>query len=288
MAIDQAVPETSPSRDHLHAMWSRVAPAWGANAEFIDRRGVTVADAMVAAVAPRPGERVLELACGPGGGPGLAAAALVGPAGEVVLSDIAPEMTALAAARIAASGHANIRTRVLDLEQIDEPDGTFDAVLCREGLMLVPDAERGAGEIRRVLRPGGRAAIVVWGPRHRNPWLTAVFDAVSAGLGTPTPPPGMPHPFTLDDADRLTTVLRAGGLRDVTVTEIPTPYVATSVDEWWQRTTALAGPLAQRLAGLPSELAAGIRARAEAAIAPYHTETGLEIPGVSLLAVAQR
>jgi hypothetical protein len=115
-----------------------------------------------------------------------------------------------------------------------------------------------------------------------------VFDAVAATLGTPTPPPGVPHPFTLDDPDRLRAVLEAGGLRDVTVSEIWTPYVAASVDEWWQRTTALAGPLAQRLAGLPSDLAADLRARAEAAIAPYRTAAGLEIPGVSLLAAARR
>jgi ubiquinone/menaquinone biosynthesis C-methylase UbiE len=277
-----------PSRDHLHAMWSRVAPAWSANADFIDRRGAAISRAMLAAVAPRPGERVLELACGPGADPGLAAAPLVGGAGEVVVSDVAPEMVALAAARVAVSGHANVRACVLDLEQLDEPDASFDVVLCREGLMLVPDPERAAAEVRRVLRPGGRAAIAVWGPRAQNPWLATVFDAVSAGLGTPLPPPGVPHPFTLDDAGRLAAVLGAGGLRDVTVSEVPVPYIAASVDEWWQRTTELAGPLAERLATLPSGMAAGLRARAEAAIGPYVTGSGLEIPGVSLLALAHR
>jgi SAM-dependent methyltransferase len=204
-----------------------------------------------------------------------------------VLSDVAPEMTALAAGHVAATGLANVRTRVLDLEQIDEPDAAFDVVLCREGLMLVADPARAAAEIRRVLRPGGRAAIVVWGPRERNPWLASVFAAVSAGLGTTMPPAGVPHPFTLDDAGRLTTVLTDGGLRDVAVTELPTPYIAASTDEWWQRTAALAGPLAQRLAALPAEVAADIRRAAEAAIAPYRTDAGLDIPGVSLLAVAR-
>jgi len=88
---------TDLSRDHLHAMWSGVAPAWGAHADFIDARGAAMTTAMLDAIAPRPGDRILELACGPGGGPGLEAAALVGPAGEVVLSDVAPEMTARAA-----------------------------------------------------------------------------------------------------------------------------------------------------------------------------------------------
>jgi ubiquinone/menaquinone biosynthesis C-methylase UbiE len=100
---------------------------------------------------------------------GLAAAARVAPEGEVVLSDVAAEMTAIAATRAEELGLENVSTRVLDLERIDEPDGSYDVVLCREGLMLVPDPGRAAGEIRRVMRLGGRFALAVWGPRERNP-----------------------------------------------------------------------------------------------------------------------
>ena len=262
-------------------------PRLGRHAAFIDARGVAVTAAMLQAIAPHPGDRILELACGPGGGPGLEAAPLVGVAGEVVLSDVAPEMTALAAARVAAAGLANVRTRVLDLQDIDEPDAAYDAVVCREGLMLVTDPARAASEIRRVLRPGGRAAVTVWAARDRNPWLAAVFAAVSAELGTTVPPPGAPHPFALDDPDRLAAALTAGGLRDVALSEVPVPYRAASVDEWWARTADLAGPLAQRLAVLPAEVVAAIKARAAADVERYRTPTGLEMPGVSLLASAR-
>ena len=69
--------------------------------------------------------------------------------------------------------------------------------------MFATDPARAAGEIRRVLRPGGRAAVAVRGPRERNPWLAVVFDAVSAQVGAPVPPPGVPGPFSLGDADGL-------------------------------------------------------------------------------------
>jgi ubiquinone/menaquinone biosynthesis C-methylase UbiE len=166
-------------RAHLHGMWSAVAGSWEEHAAYVDERGAGVCERMLELTAPQPGERVLELACGPGG-PGLVAADLVAPGGEVVLSDVVPEMTAIAAARIEALGIGNARTLELDLEQIDQPDASYDVVLCREGLMLVPDPARAASEIRRVLRPDGRVAIAVWGPRERNPWLGLVLEAVSA------------------------------------------------------------------------------------------------------------
>ena len=61
------------------------------------------------------------------------------------------------------------------------------------------------------------------------------------------PPPGVPGPFSLDDSDRLEKGLSEGGLTDIEVGELPTPYGADSFDEWWSRTVALAGPVAQLL-----------------------------------------
>jgi SAM-dependent methyltransferase len=274
-------------RAQLHAMWSSVAGAWARNAAYIDARGGAVSARMLELTAPRRGERVLELACGTGG-PGLDAAPLVAPDGEVVLSDVAVEMTVVAARRAADRGLTATATRVLDLERIDEPDGSFDVVLCREGLMLVPDPALASREIARVLRPGGRVAVAVWGPRERNPWLGVVFDTVAAGLGEPVPPAGIPHPFSLDDAGLLRTILEDAGLEAVEVDEIGVPYRASSVDEWWERTAALAGPLARRLAALPDDAARTLREQAGDAIERYRTTSGVEIPGLTLVAGARR
>jgi SAM-dependent methyltransferase len=180
-----------------------------------------------------------------------------------------------------------VRARVLDIESIDEPDASYDVVLCREGLMFAPDPARAASEIRRVLRPGGRVAIAVWGPRERNPWLGVVLDAVSAQLGKPVPPPGIPGPFSLEDSDRLAGVLADGDLTDVAVSELSVPLRAASFDEWWTRTSALAGPLAKMLASLPEEAARALRARVRDAAGRYETSAGLEFPGVTLLAAGR-
>jgi SAM-dependent methyltransferase len=127
-----------PLRASLRAIWASAAPSWGQHAGHIDTRSALVAQAMLDAAGLHRGARVIELACGPGG-VGMAAAEIVGPDGAVVLSDFAPEMTAIAAARAEVAGLTNVTTREVNLEQIDYPDAAFDAVLCREGLMLVPD-----------------------------------------------------------------------------------------------------------------------------------------------------
>src|SRR5690349_6982828 len=91
---------TEALRLRLRSMWSAVAPAWAQHAEYADARAAAITQSMLDLSALRAGERVLELACGPGG-LGLAAAERVGPTGEVVLSDLVAEMTSIAAGRAA-------------------------------------------------------------------------------------------------------------------------------------------------------------------------------------------
>jgi ubiquinone/menaquinone biosynthesis C-methylase UbiE len=278
---------TEPERLHVHQMWAAVADSWGEHAEYTDTRHAEVTALMLDLTNPQPGEHVLELACG-AGGLGLAAAARVGARGEVVVSDVAAEMTAIASARAATRGLTNVRTRILDLEAIDEPDGRYDVVLSRDGLQFTLQPARAAREIARILRPGGRVCVAVWGPRERNPWLGIVLDVASEQLGRPVPPPGIPGPFSLADRNELRQLLAGAGLTDVVVTELSVPMRTASFDEWWARTSGLAGPLAAILAGLPPVAAEELRSRAYQASCPFETATGLEFEGVALVATGGR
>lgn len=287
--------EQSDERDAVRArlagLWARVAGGWARHADFADfadARGAQSAERMLELAQVGTGDRVLELACGPGG-LGFAAAKRVGPGGEVVLTDVAEEMTAIAAARGAELGLGNVAFRRVDLERIDEPDASYDVVLCREGLMFALEPDRAVAEIRRVLRPGGRAAVAVWAARERNPWLGLMMDVVSAHIGAPVPPPGIPGPFALGDAGELRRLFADAGLADVRVGELAVPLRTASFDEWWERTTALAGPLSAILAAMPEEGVQALRQGARAAVRPYETASGsLDFPGETLIAAGRR
>jgi len=267
-------------------MWDSVAHSWAEHAAYADARGAEVAERMLDATAPTSGEIVLELAGGTGG-LGLAAAERVRPGGTVVVSDFAVEMVSAATARAEASGLDNVVARQLELDRIDEPDASYDVVLCREGLMFALDPARAAREIVRVLRPHGRFAVAVWGPPASNPWLTVVFDAVSAVTGRTVPPPGVPGPFSLADGDRLLGLF-AGTARDLVLSEASVPARAASFEDWWQRTSALAGPLASMLQSLPAQARDMIREHARESVRPYETPSGIEFPGLALLASGRR
>ncbi len=280
-------PDLATRRAHLQTMWASVADAWEEHADFLEARAGDLTEAMLRATAPAAGDRLLELACGTGG-TGLAAAARVGPIGEVVLSDVVPAMTAKAARRAAARGLTQVRVRELDLDAIDEPDASYDVVVCREGLMFALDPGRAVQEVFRVLRPGGRAAVAVWGPPAANPWLRLPFDLVRAQAGVPDAPAGAVGPFALADAQQLEDLFVTAGFVEVDVVRHPVPMQVGSFDEWWLRTSALAGPLAGIIAAMPAGARDELRSRLRDAAAEYESPTGLDFPGLSLLASGRR
>lgn len=263
-------------------MWDSVAPGWEANAGFVDAQLALATEALLDATHVGEGDQVLDLAAGPGGA-GLAAAGRVGSSGRVVLSDVAAEMVAVAAKRAGAC--ARVTTVVFDQSAIDFGDGSFDAVINRHGLMFVDDPVQTVAEAVRVLRDGGRYAVMTWDRREANPWLGLVLDAVGAQFGVPFPPPNVRGPFSLDTPDELSSVLRGGGLEDVTVEVLSTPMHAASLEEWWERVPKLAGPLAIALAGMEADVrdAIGERAIQSGREAAVRDATGIVFDGSVLI-----
>jgi ubiquinone/menaquinone biosynthesis C-methylase UbiE len=281
--------ETGPGevRAFIHGMWASVAAAWDANADDVDRRSAAITERMLDSVDLRPGDRVLELACGPGGA-GLAAAVRVGADSEVVISDVVPAMAEIAGRRAKERGLSNIRTEVLDLENIDVPDAAFDVVLCREGMMFALAPGQAAGEIHRVLRPAGRVAVAVWASREENPWLGLLLDAITETTGIVVPPPGVPGPFALSDGDMLRRLFADAGFAEIAVNRVDTALRSPSFDAWWTRNLTVAGPVVNILNRLDDDTRDRLQATVRAAVAPCGRNGALQLPGVALVLAARR
>jgi SAM-dependent methyltransferase len=271
----------------MSEMWDSVAGAWERNAELVDAQLTAATDAMLDAAQIGPGDSVLDVAAGPGGA-GLAAAARVGQSGRVVLSDAAPAMVEAAGRR--STSLPQVSTVVCDEAHLDAAGESFDAVLCRHGLMFVEEPATAVREARRVLRDEGRYVAMTWDARAANPWLGLILDAVGEQFGVPFPPPGIPGPFSLGDPAVLTDALGSGGLLDAQVVRVATPMRTASLESWWELVPQLAGPLAIALAGMEDEVRDEIRARALAfgAAAAAPGDDGIEMAGSVLIASGRR
>jgi SAM-dependent methyltransferase len=266
--------------------WSGVAEAWDAGVDDVDDYSVEATGALIHSLAAKPGDRVLELASGPGS-LGADWSHLVGPTGSVLLSDIAPGMVEVAARRNAALG--NVAVAILDASAIDRPDDSFDMVACRMGLMFAPDPSVALAEIHRVLAPGGRLGALTWGGMEHNPWLTCVgMAAMMNGLVSGGPPVGPGSIFSLGDPEMLEMLVRGAGFVDVEVEGFAITFRAPDVNAHIRRVSSLAGPLAAAFKNASAEQLAAVCRTAADLAAPYLTGTGLEMPGRALLVSGRR
>jgi len=266
--------------------WEEAAAGWVRSGELVRAFGAPVSHWMLDAVAPQPGQRVLELAAGLGE-TGLLAAELVAPVGGVVISDQADAMLAGARERAAELGLPNVEFQAINAEWIDLPVASVDAVLCRWGYMLMADPAAALAETRRVLRPGGRVALAVWDSIERNPWAALPgLELRERGLA-PAPEPGAPGPFALGDGGRVRELLEEAGFADVRVEALDLHRMHADFEEFWETTLDLSrafhDAVLERPPGEVEEIRAAIRAR----LAPFEARDGsLDIPARTLVASA--
>jgi SAM-dependent methyltransferase len=186
---------------------------WVTQQERLDRQLGPLGDVAFAALAARPGERILDVGCG-AGSMTFALAEAVGPSGRVVGVDVSAQLLGLARRRNRSSQvafvHADAQTHAFD--------ESFDAIYSRFGVMFFADPVAAFTNLRRALVPGGRIAFVCWRSVQENPFMTAPAVAASKHF-PPQPPfdPTAPGPFALADRGRLDGILAAAGFVDVAI-----------------------------------------------------------------------
>jgi ubiquinone/menaquinone biosynthesis C-methylase UbiE len=229
---------------------------------------------LVEVVAVESGQRVLDVAAGRGAVL-FAAAEQVGSSGEVVGIDLSDGMAQQANAEAERLGLA-ARVRVGDAEALVFPDAAFDRVVCGFGVMFFPDRQRALGEMRRVLRPGGRLGISTW-RRTQAADLGEVLQEL--GLGGA-------EAGWITEPDELRSLLESAGFQDVRVQVDPTTFVFADLDEYWRN--AQATGLARFLGALDPEQTERVRAALAERVRPHQRSDGLHLDASALLAVATR
>lgn len=270
--------------------WRAVAAGWERQRAIVWESTRAVSERLVELLDPRPGETILELAAGPGD-TGFLAAPRLQPGGRLLSTDVAPEM--LDAARRRAHelslGDGEVSFGLEDMTALSIADASVDGVLCRWGLMLVPDMDAAAGEIARVLRPGGRAALAVWAGQAENDWMTAPGrTALELGLSEP-PDPEAAGPFRLSDEGRLRGLLESAGLAVEVVEDVSVLWRVPSLAEWWDVARDTSRMLALALETATPELARALREGAEQRLERHVRRDGaLAVPGLARVALARR
>lgn len=170
------------------------------------------------------GSRVLDVAAGTGEQT-LVAARVVGPSGYVLAIDISASMLSVATLAAREAGLANVETRVMDAQNLDVSDDSFDAVICRLGLMLFPNPVRALMEMRRAVRPGGRVVTMVFSTADKNPYFGVPLGLLSR-RGLEVQPL-----FSLGTPEKLQETFKASGLRKVAIHEFAVRRTFSSIGE---------------------------------------------------------
>ena len=230
---------------------------WQVAAEAWHRWGPTLAtwldpatETMLDMAGVGSGSRVLDVAAG-AGEQTLVTARRVGPSGYVLATDISANILDFAAAEARAAGLTNVETRMMDGEDLDELEAdSFDAVISRVGLIYFPDQQKALTGMRRLLKPGGRIAAIVYSTAENNRFFSIPISIIRQRAQLPPPLPGQPGPFSLGSPGVLEAAYQRAGFRDIQTRVVPAPLRLTSASECLRLERESFGALHQMMSGL--------------------------------------
>lgn len=264
---------------------------WVAHQARLDAMLAVFGQAAIETAAPVTGERVLDVGCGAGAS-SLALAALVGPRGQVLGLDISEQL--IDRARALSPQDTSALFRVADASSAEFPEGAFDILFSRFGVMFFREPTGAFAHLRRALRPGGRVAFVCWRGVAENDWMRLPMGAIQ-GIVPPTAPPDpeAPGSFSFGDRGRVARILMAAGFTDIAVepfdTSVPFgtgPTRHAAIDDAVKMALEV-GPLSRALADQPDDIRASASAAVRAAFADRSGERSVMIGGAAWIVTAR-
>lgn len=276
----------------MAASWNgQSGERWVANQARLDAVVAAFGQAAIEAAAPAKGERVVDVGCGAGAS-SLALAARVGPGGQVLGVDISEPLIGLA--RALAPQDTSALFQVADASSAELPEGAFDILFSRFGVMFFDDPTEAFAHMRRALRPGGRVIFVCWRGAAENDWVHLPMGAIKGILPPIAPPdPEAPGPFSFGDRGRVSRILTAAGFTDVAIApfDASVPFGEgetqnAAIDDA-VRMALEVGPLSRVLADQPDNIRARASAATRAIFAGLPGERSVMINGAAWIVMAR-
>jgi SAM-dependent methyltransferase len=274
-------------KERTREQWQAAADAWLHWHPTLQEWLGPATDVLLDMAGIGTGDHVLDIAAG-AGQQSIQAANRVGRSGWVLATDISSNILALAVREAEAAGMTNLETRVLDAEQLDLPNTSFDAVISRLGLMYLPNLQTALAGMRRVLKPGGRIAAMVFSTPEKNPFFSLPVSIIRRRAHLPPPVPGQPGPFSLGGPAVLADAYLQAGFSDPEVRALDTPLRMRSAEECVQFERESFGALQQMLAGLSESEREATWQEIEGALRTFAGPNGFIAPCQILIGAAAR
>lgn len=239
-------------KDTTRAQWDSAAEAWDRWGSLLNAWLGPSTETMFDMMGLKSGQSVLDIAAG-AGEQSIAAAHRVGPTGMVLATDISSKILEFADGAAQKAGLKNIRTQVMDGENLDVPGATFDAIISRVGLIYFPDQQKALQGMKRVLKPGGKIGAIVYSTPENNKFFSIPVSIIRRRAQLPPPLQGQPGPFSLGSPGVLDKAFLQAGFQDVQTKLISSPVLLTTAKECVRFEKESFGALHQMMASLSEE-----------------------------------
>jgi len=268
--------------------WRESAQYWAQHNATIRTMFAPLTDALIEHAEIREGQSVLDVAGGPGE-PSLTIAGTVGPTGFVTCTDAVAEMVETARAEAESRGIKNVRFQQCSADDLPFPDNSFDAAVCRLGVMLFPDPLAAVRQMLRVTKPGGRVAFVVWHKSELNPFCYAVTNVVDQYIKPQPEDLDAPGAFRFAEPGKLANVITQADAVDVKEEVLEFEIAAPiSPGEFWAMRSRMSDTLRTRLNQLSEAEQSRIASEVEQSVQQFFPQNQMKFPAKMIVASGKK